>query len=267
MQEEAVALPITIILDQAPDARDGLFRATSPDYPGECDEEPDAAECVQELLHQIVESIEDANDQEPLNSAVTDALLAAGHSTELIAHWDRNMTGGLRHYRYEPETAVQALAEYSRHGIPPLETCGFLALPLSVEDCGKVFAAGVTASACREYVEWSATEKWWHWDFDVVEWAVSGIPADRARMYSDAGCSTDEAVAWEPIVVQHQVSDDDLRTILSAGFSAEDFVANHQAYVDDGLSVADAARMQLALGRASEPRTWNGHHDGSEPPF
>ncbi len=263
-----IPTPLTINLDLDSDAGRGFggFVATSPQYPGLSGTSSVASDAVAELTHHIVESIQEAYDAMPLTSEMVDALLDGGYSPELIEKWDKCMRGNLREFRYNLNRAIAILDEYAYYGVPATTACEFMCVGVGSLEAAELHAAGHTPQDCLPYMQEAESTGWWHGlDFDVVEWILAGCPAERVRIYLNR-CSPTQAVAWEAVVHRHHISDTDLRDMLRAGFTAQDFDDNASAYAKEGLSLADAARTQLALILPESDRSHLPSH-ASEPPF
>ena len=260
---DLIVTPITIVLDRYddPDCRAVMVKATSPQHPNLDGLGQHAVEAVISLMDEIV-------DATPLGDEVVQALRDAGHSAQTIQILDQCLVGDeLRDYRVRPAALIEWLAKYADVGIPADLAIRFMQTILTLDEAVQVRSAGRSPEDVLEYVRWSATDKWWKWDFDCVEWMLAGIPAERCMLY--AGCNSGEAAAWEPVVRENGVSDDDLRDILRAEFTLADFLKSVETYSDSDVTLADMARMALAL-KAPAPPAFSGWGSGvnyDEPPF
>lgn len=250
---EPTHTPSTLTINLYQVGEDGghrMFVARSPQFPKiEIEPEP-ATWAVEQLLEKIDRAAEEAEDNQPLPGDVVSALLEAGYPMDLVEKWHACIRGHARRFRYWAATAVKELQAYASEGVPPFAATDFIAAHWWLWDAGaagRIYAAGYSAEHVRDYCDWSMTERWSRWDFDVVEWALTGVPASRVfHLYMDR-CSSTDAAAWEALVQEHRITDDDLRAILDAEFTVQDFAANQATYAEAGLTAADAARTLLAL--------------------
>lgn len=257
--------PFSITVDRVPDEHgDGqtVLRATSPEYPGLSAVSKDGRAAVSDLMGDIDDVLRDIEDQAPLSPAMLDALRAAGHSSDVIRAWDWLMVGALRHHRYNVHAALEVLDEFASHGVPAALASRFMLVGVSVPEAGQIHAAGRAPEELLPYRRWSATDRWYRWDFDYVEWMLAGIPAERCLMYSK-WCSSADAAAWEAVVSENNIAEDDIRDILRAGFTLQDFKVSVEDCTDTQLTLAEAERMKLAL---EGPLPSRQDHYG-EPPF
>ncbi|WP_406831747.1 hypothetical protein ABEG17_02720 [Pedococcus sp. KACC 23699] len=234
-----------------------MLEATSPQYQGLRGRGEDAHDVVRNLLEKIV-------DEVPLGPEMVNALRAAGHTTEVITALDRCLVGDLRdRYLRNPPDLLADLDEYAAHGVPAETACRYMLTILTAEEAGRVHAAGHAPEDVLPYISWSATDRWYHWDFDYVEWMLAGVPAERCMSYAGR-CSSADAAAWEPLVREHNISDQELQTIMRAGFTSQDSRCSLENGGGDVPGLVDAARLTLALTTPSQTRSVGGY---DEPPF
>lgn len=251
-----IPYPLQIDIELVPDNGHPTVRATSPSWPNLLGRGHDLNEAIDDLLPQI-------SDQNRPKASCVAALRAAGHSDSTIAAWSTSITGyRLWALRNDGTEAVERLAAYAKKDVAPAAACHFIAIGLGPESAGTLHTKGITPHEAAPYLR-QLGDFWADYydepvpciiaqnERDLVQWIMSEFDPEVAAYYEQAFANPSVARTWHATVTKHEISAEDLRDIVLAGFTPE--AVDESAGRDNSgtFHPAESARIMLAFRRAA----------------